>query len=172
MQTQEKAILKLEKTITDSKKTIKVLRDELEQKLQLKRLGNTDFKTENEALLMQVRTKLGTLDSTKKQDKKEIAALKKDATALEARLAKTDEVFAQIGGKLGDEEAKTLILKKLHDLATHELDRYLNASKRHLIQSVESLWDKYAVSSRTLETERTETLKVLDGFLTGLGYFK
>ena len=34
------------------------------------------------------------------------------------------------------------------------------------------LWDKYAVSSRALETERTETLQVLDGFLTGLGYLK
>ena len=77
-----------------------------------------------------------------------------------------------MSGKLTDEEAKTLILKKLHDLATHELNRYLNAAKRHLIQSVETLWDKYAVSSRALETERTATLTALDGFLTGLGYLK
>jgi len=41
-----------------------------------------------------------------------------------------------------------------------------------LIQSVETLWDKYAVSSRALEAERTETLTALDGFLTGLGYLK
>jgi type I restriction enzyme M protein len=37
---------------------------------------------------------------------------------------------------------------------------------------VENLWDKYAVSSRELESRRAETLKTLDGFLKGLGYFK
>lgn len=30
----------------------------------------------------------------------------------------------------------------------------------------------FAVSSRALEMKRTETLQELDGFLTGLGYFK
>lgn len=49
---------------------------------------------------------------------------------------------------------------------------FLNAAKRHLIQSVETLWDKCAVSSRALETERTATLIALDGFLAGLGYLK
>ena len=114
----------------------------------------------------------GAAQNLGKADKKQLAALQKDAAALNARLAKTDALFAQVGGKLTDEEAKTLILKKLHDLATHELNRYLNAAKRHLIQSVETLWDKYAVSSRALETERTATLTALDGFLTGFGYLK
>jgi len=35
-----------------------------------------------------------------------------------------------------------------------------------------SLWDKYAVSSRELESQRAETLKTLDGFLKGLGYLE
>jgi len=172
LQTQEKIILKLEKTIKEAKAGIKTQSDELELKLQLKRLGDADFKTENETLLQQVTAKLGELDPKKKEDKKAFTALTKDRVALEARLAKTDALFAQVGGKLTDEEAQTLILKKLHDLATHELNRYLNAAKRHLIQSVETLWDKYAVSSRALESERSETLKELDGFLTGLGYLK
>lgn len=172
LQTQEKAILKLEKAIKESKAAIKTLNDELDLKLQLKRLGDSDFKTENEALLKQVNLKLDGLDATKKEDKKEFNALKKDRTALEGRLAKTDALFAQVGGKLTEEEAQVLILKKLHDIASHELNRYLNAAKRNLIQSVETLWDKYAVSSRALETERTETLEELDGFLTGLGYLK
>jgi type I restriction enzyme M protein len=37
---------------------------------------------------------------------------------------------------------------------------------------VENLWDKYAVPSRELESERSEILKVLDEFLSGLGYIK
>ncbi|MCF8143533.1 MAG: hypothetical protein K9N21_06400 [Deltaproteobacteria bacterium] len=53
----------------------------------------------------------------------------------------------------------------------NELSRYLNTEKRRLIAVVENLWDKYAVSSRELGAERTETLKALDGFLQSLGYF-
>jgi type I restriction enzyme M protein len=169
---QEKTITLLEKRIKESKAELKIRTDELDLKLQLKRLGDADFKAENQLLLKQVGAKIAELDPEKKEDKKQLAALQKDAAALAARLAKTDALFAQVGGKLTDAEAKTLILKKLHDLATHELNRYLNAAKRHLIQSVETLWDKYAVSSRALETERTATLAALDGFLTGLGYLK
>jgi len=172
LQAQEKTITHLEKLIKESKAGLKTLTDELGLKLQLKRLGDADFKVENQLLLQQVTAQIAKLDPAKKEDKKHLTALQKDAAALEARLAKTDALFVQVGGKLTDEEAKILILKKLHDLATHELNRYLNAAKRHLIQSVETLWDKYAVSSRALETERTATLTALDGFLTGLGYLK
>ncbi|GAA5135114.1 N-6 DNA methylase [Prosthecobacter algae] len=172
LQAQEKAISAFEKTIKERKADLKTLTDELELKLQLKRLGAVDFKAESQQLLRQVQAKIATLDETKKEEKKQITALEKDQAALIARLAKTDALFASIGGQLTDEEAKTLILKKLHDLATHELNRYLNAAKRHLIQSVENLWDKYAVSSRALEADRTSTLLSLDGFLNGLGYLK
>ncbi len=172
LQAQEKAITALEKRIKDGKAELHTLTAELDLKLQLKRLGAEDFKAESEQLLRQVEAQLATLDATNKEEKKRITALTKDRAALEARLAKTDALFAAIGGRLTDEEAKTLILKKLHDVATGELDRYLNAAKRTLIQSVENLWDKYAVSSRALEAERTGTLATLDGFLKGLGYLK
>jgi type I restriction enzyme M protein len=56
-------------------------------------------------------------------------------------------------------------------LANSELNRYLNAEERGLVQVVENLWDKYAVSSRELERARGETLKVLEGFLARLGYW-
>jgi type I restriction enzyme M protein len=203
---QEKTITYLEKRIKESKAELKTLSDELQLKLQLKRLGDADFKAENQQLLQQVNARIaeiagsdifqanglkydspgqrpgsnesiasspeGAAQNLPKSAKKHLAALQKDHAALTARLTKTDHLFAQTGGKLTDEEAKTLILTKLHDLASHELNRYLNAAKRQLIQLLENLWDKYAVSSRALETERTATLQVLDGFLTGLGYLK
>ena len=172
LQDQEELIGTLEKGVRDGKRKLDSLRDELEVKLQLKRLGTDEFKRESQQLLNQIQTKLAKLDETKKEDKKQTAALEKEQATLEARLAKTDALFATIGGKLTDEEAKTLILKKLHDLTTHELNRYLNAAKRQLIQASENLWDKYAVSSRALEAERTATLSALDGFLHGLGYLK
>ena len=47
----------------------------------------------------------------------------------------------------------------------------MRSQTNELVQSmVEKLWDKYAVSSRELESERTQTLQTLDGFLKGLGY--
>jgi len=172
LKAQEKAIIDLEKAIKEGKAAHKTLSDELELKLQLKRLGADDYKAESEQLLERAQTRVAALDETRKEDKKELTALRKDIASLEARLAKTDALFLEIGGQLTEEEAKTLILKKLHDLATTELNRYLNAAKRELVQAIELFWDKYAVSSRELETERAETLRVLDGFLTGLGYLE
>ena len=171
LQAQDKAIKALEKRIKESKAELKAKTDELEHKLQLKRLGGDEYKAESQELLRQVETQLVLLDPTNKIDKKKINALNKDKSALEARLAKTDALLAGIGGQLTEEQARRLILKKLHDIANNELNRYLNAEKRALIAVVENLWDKYAVSSRELEQARGETLKVLDGFLDRLGYF-
>jgi type I restriction enzyme M protein len=172
LQAEEDAITALEKRIRESKAELKKLTDGLEHKLQLKRLGGDEFEAESKELLTQVETRLAALDETKKEDKKEIAALQRDKAALQARMANTDTLLASIGGKLSDDEARKLILKKLYDLAHHELNRYLNAEKRVLIQGVENFWDKYAVSSRELESGRAATLEVLDGFLGGLGYLK
>jgi type I restriction enzyme M protein len=172
LQAQEKAIAAIEKRIKENRATLKIKTDELEHKLQLKRLGGDDFKAENQELFRQVDAQLANLDNNNKDDKKKITALNKDKTALEARLAKTAAILTAIGGQLTEEEARRLILKKLYDLANNELSRYLNAEKRGLIFVVENLWDKYAVSSRELEIERNKTLKELDGFLKGLGYLE
>jgi len=170
LQDQDKAIAAIEKRIKDSKRALKTRTDELEHKLQLKRLGGDEFKAESKELIRQVDTQLAKLVSSNKEDKKKIMALNKDKATLTERLARTDGILGVIGGQLSEAEAKTLILKKLYDLANTELNRYLNAEKRGLIHVVENLWDKYAVPSRELESERTETLKTLDGYLKGLGY--
>jgi type I restriction enzyme M protein len=172
LQDQDNAIKAIEKRIKESKAALKSKTDELElNKLQLKRLGGDDFKAESQELIRQVDAQLANLDPGNKADKKKITALNKDKTILEARLARTDGILAVIGDQLTEEESRRLILKKLYDIAHQELNRYLNAEKRGLVQVVENLWDKYAVSSSELESERTETLKDMDGFLKGLGYF-
>ncbi|MCJ7583055.1 MAG: N-6 DNA methylase, partial [Candidatus Aminicenantes bacterium] len=170
LQEQEKAIAVIEKRIKDSKVALKTKTDELEHKLKLKRLGGDEFKAESQELIRQVDTQLVNLDNANKDDKKKITALNKDKATLKERLARTDSILAGIGGQLTEAQARTLILKKLYDLANTELNRYLNAEKRGLIHVVENLWNKYAVPSRELESERSETLKTLDGFLKGLGY--
>lgn len=170
LQEQEKYIITLENLIKGKKTTLKTKTDEIALKLQLKRLGADEFKSESQELIRQVDAQLADLDPTKKDDKKKVTALNKDKAALEGRLSKTDGILTAIGGQLTEEQARQLILKKLYDLAHHELERYLNAEKRGLIHVVENLWDKYAVSSRELESERSETLKSLDDFLKLLRY--
>lgn len=172
LQTHDTAIATLEKAIKDVKAKLKALRDELEFKILLKRQGADEVKAENQHLLATVNAQLTTLSEAKKDEKKQITALRKDQAALQARIHRADQVLTDIGGQLTDEQAKTLILKKLHDLATAELHRYLNAEKRQLIAALENLWNKYAVSSRALEEERSKTLKTLDAFMAGLGYLQ
>jgi len=167
---QESAIKKIESCIKDARATLKEKTSELELKLELKRLGGEVFTAESRDLIRQIDTQLADLDVDNKADKKIITALQKDKIALEQRIANTDTLLNAIGGQLTDEEAKRLILKKLYDIASAELDRYLNAEKRHLIQGVENLWNKYAISSRRMELQREKTITELNRFLERLGY--
>jgi len=170
LEAQEEAIAAIEKRIKESKASLKVLTDELEHKLLLKRVGGGEFKEEAEWLIAQVDTQVAGLDKDNKADKKKITALEKDRAALHARIKKTDDLLKKVGGQITEAEAKTLILRKLHDIAYDEMLRYLNAEKRRLIQGIENLWDKYAVSNQELESDRAKTLKTLNGFLSRLGY--
>ena len=86
LQAQEKAIDAIEKKIKDNKAALKTKTDELEYKLNLKRLGGEGFKAETKELILQVDTQLAKLDKTNKADKKKIAALIKDKSVLEKRL--------------------------------------------------------------------------------------
>ncbi len=165
-------IKKIEKKIKETRAGLKEKNTELELKISLKRLGGEGFTADNRELIGQVERQLAELDLDKKTDKKKSTALEKDRAAIQARIDRTDTLLAEIGGQITDEEAKVLILKKLYDIAGRELERYLNAEKRALIQGIENLWNKYAVSSRELEQQRENTLSELNGFLEGLGYLK
>jgi type I restriction enzyme M protein len=164
------AIDRLEKRIKELRADVKIQATKLALKLRLKRVGGDEFKAETNELIQQVVAKLAALDPNKKEEKKQFNALTKDKAALEQRLAQVDGLLAEIGGQLTAAEAKTLILQKLYDWVKEQLTRYLNAAKRTLIALVEKLWDKYAVSSRELETEREDTLKGLSEYLSKLGY--
>lgn len=160
----------IEKRIKAHKAAFKTKQDELELKLWLKRIGGDEAKAETNELLVQAGKAMQGLNPAVKEDKKKLTALEKDKAALQMRLLRIDDLLTAIGGQLSEADAKRLILKKLHDLANKELLRYLNAEKRALLAIVENLWDKYAVSSQTLEAERGQSLNTLNSFLTKLGY--
>ena len=168
---QDKAIKVIEKRIKDTKATLKERAAELEFRIELKRLGADNLKAETHALIAQAEARVADLDPEKKADKKVITALDKDKETLNARLARTDAVLKVIGGQISEADARRLILQKIYDIARAELDRYLNAEKRVLMRAVENLWEKYSTSTQVLDSDRAQTLKALDGYLVGLGYF-
>ena len=172
LQEQDRILKDIEARIKEARAALKDKTVELKLKLQFKRVGSQDYQAETRALIKQVDGRLADLDPQNKADKKKITALNDDKKTLAKRIAHADALLAQIGGQLSEEKARELILAKLYDIAHAELERYLNAEKRSLVLGVENLWDKYAVSSRELEAERDATLKTLDGYLQGLGYFE
>lgn len=164
-------ITTIETRIKTQKTALKLKQDELELKLKLKRIGGDEAKAETQELIAQTTAAIAGLDEPAKEYKKKFNALTKDKTALEQRLIRIDSLLTAIGGQISKEDAKRLILKKLHDIANKELLRYLNAEKRNLIAAVENLWDKYAASNQSMEANRKNTLTELNSILGHLGYF-
>lgn len=167
---QDKAIKSLEKSIKEAKADLKEKLSDMEQRLLLKRLGGEEFKAETKALIEQVDVRLAELDPADKSDKRKINALNKDRDTLEARIALTDKMLSDIGGQLTDDQARSLILKKIYDIASAELRRYLSAEQRRLVAGITNLWLKYAIPNETLVQRREKTVGELGGFLVALGY--
>ncbi len=94
----------------------------------------------------------------------------KDSGILEAKLQSLDTLLEEIGGKITIEESQKLILKKHFDIINDQLQRYLNAEKRALVNAYENLFDKYYTSAQAIELKREETMAELNDFLTQLNY--
>jgi len=96
--------------------------------------------------------------------------LSKEKTVIQERISKTYTLLASIGGQNKPDQAKLLILSKIYDQISSELNRYLSSEKRYLLQSTENLWDKYSLSMNFLEESRNSSLLRLSDFLHNLGY--
>ena len=166
----ESNIKQIERKIRLHKAKLKDLISQLDFKIQLKRFGGEEFKAESQELIQQISLQLVELDPRNKKDKRKISALRKNQNALEQRIAKTDAVLGTINGPLNEHTTKHLIQKKLYDIASTELERYLNAEIMQLVSEIEKLWDKYAVSLQEIEQLQKFTQQKLDRFLKGLGF--
>lgn len=166
----EKTIGDIEKEIKKSKAALKIKTDALEFKIQLKRVGGDEFTSESLQLIQQIDETISLLKPEIKTDKKKINSLNKDRAVLEAKIKKTDEILTNIGNQITNEQAQELILIRIFDYMNKELTKYLDSEKRSLIQSVENLWNKYALSKADIELEREKVANQLNEFLKGLGY--
>ena len=102
------------------------------------------------------------------------SALEDELKSLKAGLKQVekqnDELVAQARSKISEEEAKELILERLHRVLVEQYDGYLRQYQRSFIAAIENLWDKYAVTAQEILAERDEAAAQLNSFLKELGY--
>jgi len=120
---------------------------------------------------------LGELERVRKPEneknhKKKLNALKGDIQTLTGRIAAIQRLSDSVGGMIGEEDARELILKKHHDLVTEQLQKYLGTESRTMVQVFENFWIKYCVSVQSIDTSQQEISAQLNKFLTNLSYTK
>lgn len=167
------AIKAAEEQIRTLRRTSKEKQFELELKLVLKRFGPEEEAAESRQLLQQAAAELAELAAIAKPDaeqKKRMAALKRDSKTLQERMDGLERLTADVGGVITEDEARTLILRKHHDLVAEQLERYLGAEQRRLVQVFETLWEKYRQSIREMKTSQAATSSKLDTLLAELNY--
>ncbi len=117
--------------------------------------------------------------------------LEKEAAALEARLArhkaledegkqlkadlratekKQEELVAAAREKIDRDEARKVILERLHRQVVETYESYLRADQRACLAALENLHAKYAVTAKDIEKHREMATAKLADFLGELGY--
>jgi len=180
--------IEFETTVAEIKETelkIKTLKQKfaessklLETKIEMKRYGNDELKayyTEQMNLVQTELDKLLALPQPTAKKEKTAYSRKKNLhianwTLLIEKFENADIILESIGGMMSDDECRELILEKHHRLIGVELERYMNAEKRHIISLFDNLWDKYAVSHKAILGDRDTTFATLNQFLTELKY--
>lgn len=101
-------------------------------------------------------------------------ALEDEAKQLKADLRATEkkkeELVAAARAKIDRDEARRVILDRLHRLLLQTYEGYLRADQRACQAALENLWGKYAVTARAIEAKRDAEAAKLKTFLVELGY--
>jgi type I restriction enzyme M protein len=101
-------------------------------------------------------------------------ALEEEAKGLKARIKSTeknrDELVEQARRRIGNDEARQVILRRLQLVLMETYGQYLRADQLSCAIAIENLWSKYAVTATDLERERERAAANLASHLAVLGY--
>jgi type I restriction enzyme M protein len=101
-------------------------------------------------------------------------ALEDEAKKLKADLRATEkkqeELVAAARAKIDRDEARRVILDRLHRLLLQTYEGYLRVDQRDCIAALESLHQKYAITAKAIEAKRDAEAANLKAFLVELGY--
>jgi type I restriction enzyme M protein len=89
---------------------------------------------------------------------------------LRANEKKQQELVEAARGKIDGEEARRVILDRLHRILVDIYSGYLRADQRACVAALENLYAKYAVTAESIESAREGAATKFRGFLAGLGY--
>jgi type I restriction enzyme M protein len=89
---------------------------------------------------------------------------------LRATEKKQEELVAAAREKITPEEAKAVILDRLHRVLVQTYEGYLRADQRACLAVLENLNGKYAITAKDIEDRRNKATEKLKGFLVELGY--
>lgn len=89
---------------------------------------------------------------------------------IKATASKREELVDAARKKISQADAQPLISARLKRLLLAIYRDYLKAEQRQCIRAVENLWNKYAVTAKTIEAERNQASQQLQAFLQELGY--
>jgi len=90
--------------------------------------------------------------------------------ALRATEKKQDELVAAAREKIDRNEARRVIIERLHRQLVQTYESYLRADQRACLAALENLYDKYAVTAANIEQRRETATAKLKGYLQELGY--
>lgn len=97
----------------------------------------------------------------------EAKQLKADLSATEKR---KEELVAAAREKINRDEARRVILDRLHRILVQTYEGYLRADQRACLATLENLHAKYAVTAKAIEAKRDAEAAKLKTFLLELGY--
>ncbi len=101
-------------------------------------------------------------------------ALEDEAKQLKADLRATekkqDELVAAARERIDRDEARRVLIERLHRQLIQTYESYLRADQRACLAALENLYDKYAVTAADIEQRREAATAKLKGFLEELGY--
>ena len=83
---------------------------------------------------------------------------------------KQEELAAAAREQIDRDEARCVILDRLHRLLVKTYHGYLRADERECVMALENLYAKYAVTARTIESKRHAGATKMNTFLSELGY--
>lgn len=111
--------------------------------------------------------RLDTLLEKHKALEQELKELKAGIKAAEKA---TDELVAKAREKIGEDEARTLIMERLHSLLLEEYEAYVRQHRQACVGAVQNLWAKYSTTAHTLVQQRDALAGQLNEYLMALGY--
>ncbi|MFZ5468024.1 MAG: N-6 DNA methylase [Myxococcota bacterium] len=101
-------------------------------------------------------------------------ALEDEAKQLKADLRaaekKQEDLVAAAREKIDRNEARKVIIERLHRLLVQTYESYLRADQRACLTALENLYSKYAVTAEDIEKRRDAAAKKAKSFLVELGY--